>query len=69
MQVTRHLGLQLLDALQWSLDLGVKSITVYAFSIDNFRRESQEVGALMVLAEHKLLDILQVSCCCTRPCQ
>ena len=54
--------MQLLDALRWSLDLGVKAITLYAFSIDNFRRESQEVDALMVLAEQKLLDILQVSC-------
>lgn len=53
---------QLLDALQWCLDLGVQAITVYAFSIDNFRRESEEVDALMVLAEEKLLDLLNVGC-------
>lgn len=51
---------QLLDALQWCLDLGVQAITVYAFSIDNFRRESEEVHALMMLAEEKLLDLLNV---------
>lgn len=52
--------LQLLDALQWCLDLGVQAITVYAFSIDNFRRESEEVDALMTLAEDKFLDLLNV---------
>lgn len=36
-------------------------MTVYAFSIDNFRRESEEVDALMTLAEEKLLDLLNVS--------
>jgi len=35
-------------------------MTVYAFSIDNFRRETQEVEALMTLAEEKLLDLLNV---------
>ena len=53
-------ALQLLDALQWCLDLGVEAITVYAFSIDNFRRGPQEVQALMELAEEKLLDLLNV---------
>lgn len=58
---TNHVVLvQLLDALQWCLDLGVQAITVYAFSIDNFRRESEEVDALMMLAEEKLLDLLNV---------
>ena len=52
---------QLLDALQWCLDLDVQAITVYAFSIDNFRRDKQEVDALMALAEEKLLDLLDVS--------
>ena len=44
------------------MDLGVEAITVNAFSIDNFRREKQEVDALMALAEEKLLDLLDVSC-------
>ena len=57
--------LQLLDALQWCLNLGVEAITVYAFSIDNFRRDPREVAALMCLAEEKLLDLLCVrfTCC------
>ncbi|DBA74691.1 TPA: hypothetical protein ACH3X2_009356 [Trebouxia sp. C0005] len=50
--------LKLLDALQWCLDLGVEAITVYAFSIDNFRRDPREVASLMRLAEEKLLDLL-----------
>lgn len=54
--------LQLLDALQWSLDLGVQAITVYAFSIDNFRRGTDEVEALMTLAEQKLLELMEVRC-------
>lgn len=60
--ITSCLVPQLLDALRWSLDLGVKAITVYAFSIDNFRREAEEVEALMTLAEQKLLDLMKVSC-------
>ena len=63
--------LQLLDALQWCLDLGVEAITVYAFSIDNFRRDPREVAALMCLAEEKLLDLLCVRfliCCCGTVC-
>ena len=66
-----RLALQLLDALQWCLDLGVEAITVYAFSIDNFRRGPKEVEALMELAEEKLLDLINVrrtlgrQLCCT----
>jgi undecaprenyl diphosphate synthase len=28
---------QLLDALEWCFDLGVQVVTVYAFSIENFK--------------------------------
>lgn len=40
--------------------MGVKAITVYAFSIDNFRRGTEEVDALMALAEQKLLELMEV---------
>src|ERR1017187_4961192 len=35
-------------------DLGVKMLTLYAFSVENWRRPKDEVGALMVLLEHYL---------------
>ncbi|KAF8517526.1 Decaprenyl diphosphate synthase-like protein [Hysterangium stoloniferum] len=37
--------------------LGVSSVTVYAFSIDNFRRPPAEVDALMNLCEEKLYEL------------
>ena len=52
--------LQLVDALGWCLDLGITCVSVYAFSIDNFKRSEAEVAALMDLAEDKLQELLQV---------
>ena len=52
--------LQLVDALGWCLDLGITCVSVYAFSIDNFKRSEPEVAALMDLAEDKLQELLQV---------
>lgn len=46
------------DLLDWCLELGVKSITLYAFSTENFQRSSQEVGEIMKIAEEKLHEIL-----------
>lgn len=42
------------------MELGVKHVTVYAFSIDNFQRSPEEVGALMHLAEAKYAELAQV---------
>jgi len=39
--------------LHWCLELGVRAVTVYAFSLDNFRRPQAEVDALMALAREK----------------
>lgn len=52
--------MQLVQALEWCLELGVPCVSVYAFSLENFNRSPQEVDVLMDLAEHKLLAILQV---------
>ncbi|KAK9867160.1 hypothetical protein WJX84_004382 [Apatococcus fuscideae] len=52
---------KLLDALEWCLDLGIACVSVYAFSIENFRRSPLEVEALMLLAEHKLTELMQES--------
>ncbi|KAF9789665.1 Di-trans-poly-cis-decaprenylcistransferase [Thelephora terrestris] len=43
--------------LEICLLLGVKCVTVFAFSIENFKRSEEEVGALMELAETKLLEL------------
>jgi ditrans,polycis-polyprenyl diphosphate synthase len=39
--------------------LNVRCVSVYAFSIENFKRAPDEVDALMVLAEEKLLALAQ----------
>lgn len=41
------------------LRLGVKCVTVFAFSIENFKRSEDEVNALMDLAEVKLLELTE----------
>ena len=42
------------DVLEWCFDLGIKNLTVYAFSTENFERESNEVRMLMDLCKHEL---------------
>ncbi|KAK6744809.1 hypothetical protein RB195_011495 [Necator americanus] len=44
--------------LEWCQDLGVLEVTVYAFSIENFKRTSEEVDGLMKLAEEKFSRLL-----------
>ena len=44
---------KLKQVLLWCLNLGVKEVTVYAFSMDNFKRSEEEVSYLMDLAAHK----------------
>jgi ditrans,polycis-polyprenyl diphosphate synthase len=44
--------------LQWCLDLGVSEVTVYAFSIENFKRSKDEVDGLMALARDKFLRLI-----------
>jgi len=46
---------QLLD---WCLKLGVKSITLYAFSTENFRRSKNEVEEIMQIAQKQFQKIL-----------
>ena len=41
------------ESLEWCLELGIKVVTVYAFSIENFKRSEEEVSALMNLAIEK----------------
>ncbi len=44
--------------LDWCLDLKVRSITLYAFSTENFQRSTQEVERIMEIATGKLQEIL-----------
>jgi len=46
---------QLLD---WCMKLNVKSVTLYAFSTENFRRQSDEVEEIMRIAEEQFRKIL-----------
>jgi tritrans,polycis-undecaprenyl-diphosphate synthase [geranylgeranyl-diphosphate specific] len=45
--------------LRWCLNLGVKTVTFYAFSTENFTRSHDEVNELMGLFEEKLCQILE----------
>ncbi|CAI2350352.1 unnamed protein product [Caenorhabditis sp. 36 PRJEB53466] len=68
---TKHLGnvirghekgfVQLARILDWCSRFGIKEITVYAFSIENFKRSEDEVAGLMRLAEEKFEKLLNDS--------
>lgn len=42
----------------WCLDLGIPEVTVYAFSLENFKRKKEEVDSLMGLVKQKLQRLL-----------
>ena len=50
---------KLRETLDWCLDLGVETVTVYAFSIENFKRSQEEVDTLMDLAKIKFTQLFQ----------
>ena len=47
------------DVLKWCLDLNVKTITLYAFSTENFQRPKEEVERLMQLFKKKLQEVIK----------
>ena len=49
----------ILQTLEWCLDIGVTEVTVYAFSIENFKRSKDEVDCLMELAREKFQRLMQ----------
>ncbi|XP_056099268.1 dehydrodolichyl diphosphate synthase complex subunit DHDDS [Rhinichthys klamathensis goyatoka] len=49
---------KLAETLRWCLNLGIHEVTVYAFSIENFKRAKQEVDGLMELARQKFSRLL-----------
>jgi tritrans,polycis-undecaprenyl-diphosphate synthase [geranylgeranyl-diphosphate specific] len=46
------------ELLDWCLKLGFKSITLYAFSTENFRRQQSEVAEIMRIAEERFRKLL-----------
>ena len=47
-----------METLEWCLDLGILEVTVYVFSIENFKRSKEEVDGLMELAKQRLAELL-----------
>lgn len=45
------------EVLQWCLDLGVRIVTVYAFSTENFNRDSREVDFLFRMINDAFVDL------------
>lgn len=50
---------KLSEALEWCLEVGIKEVTVYAFSIENFKRSSDEVETLMSIARDKFGRLME----------
>ncbi|CAF1102947.1 unnamed protein product [Brachionus calyciflorus] len=49
---------KLVEALNWCFTMGIKEVSVYAFSIENFKRSQEEVDALFDLAREKFQRLL-----------
>ncbi len=47
------------DVLTWLLDIGVKTVTLFAFSTENFQRPNEEVAEIMRLFSLKMEEILK----------
>lgn len=50
---------KLSECLGWCLELGVKEVTAFAFSIENFKRSPEEVSALMDITKVKFQKLLE----------
>ncbi|XP_017056353.1 dehydrodolichyl diphosphate synthase complex subunit DHDDS [Drosophila ficusphila] len=50
---------KLADCLRWCLDIGVREVTTFAFSIENFKRSNEEVEGLFNLAREKFARLLE----------
>ena len=47
------------ELLDWCLKLGVKTLTLYAFSTENFNRPREEVEALFKIMEERILKLIE----------
>ena len=43
------------EVLGWCFELGIKNLTLYAFSTENFKRDSEEIKSLMELCKEELV--------------
>lgn len=50
---------KLAETLRWCLDFGINEVTVFVFSIENFKRSQEEVEGLMMLAKEKFEKLLE----------
>lgn len=48
--------------LEACLRLRIRCVSVFAFSIENFKRPSEEVNALMQLAEQRFCELCEKGC-------
>jgi tritrans,polycis-undecaprenyl-diphosphate synthase [geranylgeranyl-diphosphate specific] len=46
------------EIMEWCRELGIGTLTVYAFSTENFKRSPEEVNALMNLFEQKFKELV-----------
>ncbi|CAO2589429.1 Dehydrodolichyl diphosphate synthase complex subunit Dhdds, partial [Lemmus lemmus] len=53
---------KLAETLRWCLNLGILEVTVYAFSIENFKRSQSEVDGLLDLALRKFSSLMEEQC-------
>ncbi|XP_050364486.1 dehydrodolichyl diphosphate synthase CPT3-like [Argentina anserina] len=49
----------LMSMLKYCYELGVRYVTIYAFSIDNFKRQPEEVQSLMDLMQEKIEGLVK----------
>ncbi|KAI3500373.1 hypothetical protein L1887_36194 [Cichorium endivia] len=49
----------LMSMLKYCYELGIKYVTIYAFSIENFKRSPKEVESLMDLMEEKIEGLIK----------
>ncbi|XP_004307838.1 PREDICTED: dehydrodolichyl diphosphate synthase 6-like [Fragaria vesca subsp. vesca] len=49
----------LMSMLKYCYELGVRYVTIYAFSIDNFKRQPEEVQSLMDLMHEKIEGLIK----------
>ena len=47
------------EILEWCRELGIRTLTVYAFSTENFKRSTEEVKNLMDLFERKFRELIK----------
>ncbi|MBS7287643.1 MAG: di-trans,poly-cis-decaprenylcistransferase [Candidatus Freyarchaeota archaeon] len=47
------------EFLEWCWEVGIKMVTLYAFSTENFNRPQKEVEEIMKLAEEKFHEVIE----------